>query len=325
MEKYLMLERWKQKIYSARVIKRIKKCYYKNRDNIFYIIKRDDPNVGIFSCILTFLSHLKYAEEMGYIPVIDMKHFDNEYIYPEQKGIVNAWDFYFEQPAGVSLDIAYGASKIVLSEGHFKPGYTPSEEFLNSKVSEDYDEWKRLWKKYIHFNDDTLKYLEENYQKIVNEAKTENILGVLCRGSDYFWHTEEQYNAFDKLVFVVQNVRKILEEKNIEHIFLATEDEGILQLFKKEFGEKILYIEDERVDGKKEQRLLGEVWKEKKINLREKGLKYILNIYILSKCKCFIGTRTSGSVFLPIMSDIKDMFFFDLVNIEKELEEMNGL
>ena len=79
------------------------------------------------------------------------------------------------------------------------------------------------------------------------------------------------------------------------------------------------------MDGKKEQRLLGEVWKEKKINLREKGLKYILNIYILSKCKCFIGTRTSGSVFLPIMSDIKDMFFFDLVNIEKELEEMNGL
>lgn len=314
-----MINNCKSKLRNIYTNMKIRKMYYKNHKNIFYVIKRDEPNVGIFSCILTFLSHLKYAEEMNWIPVIDMKHFDNEYIYPEEKGIMNAWDFYFEQPAGVPLDIGWCGEKIILSERDFKSGYIPSNDFLNCKISEDFSEWKRLWKKYIRFNADTLKYLEENYQMILNQTSTENILGVLVRGTDYFWHTDVQYNAFDKLDLVVSKVKKIMVEKNIEYLYLATEDEFIWKLFIEKFGEKCLYIDDERIDGRSEKGLIGEVWKEKNINLREKGLKYILNIYILSKCKCFVGTKTSASIFLPIISDMerKNMFFFDLGSIEK--------
>lgn len=52
----------------------------------YYVIYREDPNVGIYSVILTVLSHLRYAEENGLIPVIDMRNFDSEYVYPTLYG-----------------------------------------------------------------------------------------------------------------------------------------------------------------------------------------------------------------------------------------------
>lgn len=292
------------------------------RDNrIIYIIKRDDPNVGIFSCILTFLSHLRYAEEKGYVPVIDMMNFDNEYLYECDIGVKNAWEYYFQQPGKVSLDIAYSSKKVIMSNGHFKKGYMPSEEFLNSRKAEDYLLWKGLWNKYIHYNNETQKYLDENYRRINNKCEGESILGVLCRGTDYFYYTKAQSgdHVIEKLKLVIDKVRKTAEERQCKWIFLATEDEDILQMYIKTFGKSLIYIEDDRLSSK-EEKLLGQAWKEKHIDLKKKGLNYILNFYILSHCKCFVGARTSMSVFLPIAGNLEYMFFYDLVNIEKEIE-----
>lgn len=308
------------------LINRIKRKYKminkeKSDNRIFYIIRREDPNVGIFSCILTFLSHLRYADEKGYIPVIDMMNFNNEYLYPEEIGRKNAWEFYFLQPGNVALNIAYNGSKVKLSNGHFKKGYAPSENFLNSKSADDYAIWKELWEKYIHYNDDTLKYLDENFKKINNQCEGENIVGVLARGTDYFYYTKAQScdHIYRKLKLVIDKVRKTADEKYCKWIFLATEDESILKMFIKAFGERLIFIEDDRLS-LTEQKLLGEAWKEKQIDLKKKGLNYILNFYILSHCKCFVGARTSMSVFLPIVGNLEYMFFYDLVNIEKEME-----
>lgn len=297
----------------------------KSDNRIVYIIKRDDPNVGIFSCILTFLSHLRYADEKGYIPVIDMMNFDNEYLYSEEIGLKNAWEFYFKQPGNIALDIAYNSPKIKISNGHFKKEYMPSEEFLSSRKAEDYLLWKELWNKYIHYNDDTQKYLDENYRKINNQCGGSSILGVLCRGTDYFHYTKAQSgeHIIEKLKLVIDKVKKTAEKRQCKWIFLATEDEDILQMYIETFGKSLIYIEDERLCSK-EKKLLGQAWKEKHIDLKEKGLNYILNFYILSHCKCFVGARTSMSVFLPIVGDLEYMFFYDLVNIEDEIEgELN--
>lgn len=297
-----------------------------NRDNrTFYIIRREDPNVGIFSCILTFLSHLRYADEKGYIPVIDMMNFDNEYLYPEEIGGKNAWEFYFKQPGNVALDIAYNSKKVKISSGHFKKGYAPSENFLNSKKADDYAIWKELWEKYIHYNDDTLKYLEENYNQIIKKCNREKLLGVLCRGTDYFHYTNAQggERSIEKISLVIKKVEETARDKNCTWVFLATEDEDILQMFIKAFGERLIFIEDDRLSSM-EQKLLGEAWKEKHIDLKKKGLNYILNLYVLSHCKCFVGAKTSASVFLPIISEMEYMLFYDLVNIDKE-KEFDGL
>lgn len=295
------------------------------RKKKYYVIRRQDPNVGIFSCILTFLSHLKYAEEKGFIPVIDMMNFDNEYLYPEEIGVKNAWEFYFEQPAGESLIQAYRSKRVILSSAHFKKGYIPSDNFLNSKESDDFAIWKKLWEKYIRFNESTLCYLKENYAKIIENVGKDAVLGVLCRGTDYFHHTNAQNvsgGGQKHIKLLIDKVKAVMLEKKCQYVFLATEDEDIFQLFLTIFKEKLLYIEDERLTSS-EKSLLGIAWKREGIDLKRKGLNYILNFYILSQLNYFIGAKTSASIFLPIVSEMKYSFFYDLVNIEKVIQEEN--
>lgn len=316
-----------QKLKDIMLINRLRRKYRsinsESRDKeTFYIIKRNDPNVGIFSCILTFLSHLYYAKEKGYIPVIDMMNFDNEYLYEEEIGKKNAWEFFFKQPGGVSLDIAYSSRKVKISNGHFKEKYMPSDNFLNSRNADDAMVWKDLWNKYIHYNDETLKYLDKHYNEICEQCEGEKVLGVLCRGTDYFHYTKAQRgeNIAQNLKLVIEKVRKTAEERQCKWIFLATEDKDILEMFIKAFGKSLIFIEDDRLSSS-EEKLLGQAWKENNIDLKRKGLNYILNFYVLSHCQCFVGARTSASVFLPIVGNMEYMFFYDLVNIEKEIKE----
>lgn len=323
IQDYLFLKKMK------RINRRKYKSYSASSDvsaTKYYVIRRLDPNVGIFSCILTFLTHLCYAEEKGYIPVIDMMNFDNEYLYPEEVGKKNAWEFYFEQPAGISVQEAYCGKHVLLSHGHFQEGFIPSDEFLNSKFNADQNRWKRLWDKYIKINEKTLLFLEEKYMQMISRTEKEKILGVLCRGTDYFHYTNAQNvnNVEEKMDILISKIYQTMQEKNCEYVFLATEDADILERFTKKFDKKLLFIEDDRISSS-EDKLLGIVWKEKGVDLKQKGLNYILNFYILSKLDYFIGARTSATVFLPIVGTKKYSFFYDLVNIEKEIAEEKAI
>ncbi len=79
-----------------------------NQDKTFFVIRRASCKVGLFSHVMTNMGLLDDAVRKGYIPVIDMQNTDNTYLEPGQVGNVNAWEFYFRQPAGYGLeDIAH--------------------------------------------------------------------------------------------------------------------------------------------------------------------------------------------------------------------------
>ena len=318
----------REELYKYKLIKSIRNnmsiTINKSCKKKYYVIYREDPNVGIYSVILTTLSHLRYAEENGLIPVIDMRNFDNEYMYPMTYGgggTENAWEFYFEQPSLVSLEEAYSSSKMKISSGHFKEGYVPSEGFLNNeKDAEDAEVWKKLYFKYIRYNHSTQSYLDDVWNNIRSKVCEKKIMGCLCRGSDYFYHTKSQKDAFEKIETVIDKVEKEMHVHQCQFVFLATEDEDVLYRFENRFGDNLLYLDDFRVNSD-ERRLLGQAWKANKIDLRKKGLNYIASVYVLAHCNCFVGTKTSASVFLPIISDLEYQFYFDLNSIEKALEE----
>lgn len=297
-----------------------------NDANIYYIIHRDDPNVGIFSCILTFLSHLRYAESMGYIPVIDMMNYNNEYIYNVDVG-KNAWEFYFEQPVNISLIEAYSKKNIILSSGHFMEEYEPSTQFLNCEFAHDSKIWRNLWKKYIHINTETRNYIEiqwGNIQSSIDEG--DKILGVLFRGTDYYFFLDEKIIEVEKTIYrAIMLTKHYMKIYHCKWIFLVTEDVDVFNMFKNEFNNLLLFLDDIRISMRKENKeLLGVQWKKNDIDLKKKGLNYITNIFILSKCDYFIGNKTSASVFIPIISDIP-CSFWELHLLEHDNEFENNL
>ena len=69
---------------------------------------------GIFCNLLAFLRWVDFAQRMGYIPVIDMQNVENLYLEDELLGRVNAYEYFYRQPAGVGVEEGYRARKLYI-------------------------------------------------------------------------------------------------------------------------------------------------------------------------------------------------------------------
>ena len=69
-------------------------------DKTFYLISYDYDTQGLFAIVKSVLSHVMYALDKGWIPVVDLKNYKCQY---QQEG-ENAWELFFEQPEGYSLE-----------------------------------------------------------------------------------------------------------------------------------------------------------------------------------------------------------------------------
>lgn len=83
----------------------------------------------MFSYFNTILGGIAYADKKGYIPVVDMKNYPNTYLFSDEVGRVNAWEYYFEQPGGMSLEESSSITKI-----HRKHGYLSSRLAKNNEA-----------------------------------------------------------------------------------------------------------------------------------------------------------------------------------------------
>ena len=70
----------------------------KNKNKIFYIIRRKFSPSGLFSNLTFVINNLLYANKKNYIPFVDMQNFPT--IYNEKRKInktLNSWEYYFKQ------------------------------------------------------------------------------------------------------------------------------------------------------------------------------------------------------------------------------------
>ena len=69
------------------------------------------PGAGFFSIVTSILAQIDIAEKKGLIPVVDLETHPS--IYQEDEALMgtrNAWEYYFDQPAGRALqDVEPGA------------------------------------------------------------------------------------------------------------------------------------------------------------------------------------------------------------------------
>ena len=138
-----------------------------NKDKTFYVIRRRDLYCGLFSLVLTNLARINEAVNKGYIPVIDMQNDFNIYLAEDKIGKENAWEYFFEQPAGYSLqDIS--KSKNVINGSGAVPAMFPylDVRFLLGETGE-LEYWRELTRRYIRVNFSILEMVEKNMQNIL--------------------------------------------------------------------------------------------------------------------------------------------------------------
>ncbi len=285
--------------------------FARKSDRIPYIIRRHSYTVGLFSYFITTLGGIAYADENGYIPVVDMKHYPNTYLYDSEVGKVNSWEYYFKQPDALTLEEALSCRTYIIgkdSEGRtFLP--SPSElSFHNEDGKLDY--WRKLCKKYIHFTQPVLDGLDRELKKFAGKR----VLGVLARGTDYAALKPHKHPIQPTAEQAISKTREVMNTGGYDVVYLATEDKNIAAKFQEAFGEKLLLPEADYIDYDYDSpELLSSYTTERKNDKYLRGLEYMISMLVLTKCNGFITSRTSGSTGVMCLSEgFEYLYVFDL-------------
>lgn len=151
----------------------------------YYIIRRQISLVGLLSNFMVFAGHIRYALSKGWLPVVDMQNYPNAYLAPEKLGKENSWEYYFEQPLRINLEVAYAGENVILSDGGAN---LPRPDTARMAFFENRDnvltEWRMLLKLgLLKVKPALLQEIAAVRQKLF--APTDRVLGVLLRGTDY--------------------------------------------------------------------------------------------------------------------------------------------
>ena len=277
--------------------KRERKMSYGN-DNLdinFYVISFDYDTQGLFAIVKSVLSHIMYAIDKGWIPVVDLKNYSCQY---QLKG-ENAWELFFEQPCGYTLDDIQRSKNIIRSYYGMYP-YNKYDFYVD--VLDRPEECKRLagiYKKYIMPQPNVLDYMRKTASDLHIDDKT---LGVLCRGTDYLKRKPQYHPQQPEPEMVIEDAVKVMQKKGYESVFVATEDEIVLDLFKKKFGDQLRYINQPRLTLNDKQQYLSDINTD--MQTRKKiALDYYTALYILSRCPALLAGRTAGTLGAVFMSE----------------------
>lgn len=274
----------------------------------YYIIRRENKKIGLLTYVSIFLGHIAYAVEKGYIPIIDMKNFQSIY-HDEKKLLLNAWELYFEQPCGISLDDIPKSANVIYSPKLLHP--------LSPFISSLFDEkesnfWKKLSNRFIRLNDFCNKYYQNEYNILIKDKK---VLGLLYRGTDYLSLRPRNHPIQPSIEdFITQVDNCISEWGDFDYYYIATEDNNIVKALKIKYGDKIITNDRVYYDEFKNFKYLADVHFDRDNDNFLKGLEYLSSIKLISSTDYIIAGMCAGTYGANFLkpTNFKKSYFFDL-------------
>lgn len=198
-----------------------------NPDKLFYVIRRNGGSAGFFSNFVHVLSHIKIADNLNMIPVVDFQNFKTYYNESHPiNGKNNSWEYYFSQPSSYSLDEVYQSKYVFYSDGDF-PWELWQKELRNK------NNYKLFYNKYIRILPDVIDSVMM-YDSFFNTK----ILGIHFRGKEMNYAVNHPFGATVEQMFYYTDM--MLEKYTLEKIFLVTEEKDYQDLFVRRYGHKVL-------------------------------------------------------------------------------------
>ncbi|MDE6851317.1 MAG: hypothetical protein K2J67_02365 [Lachnospiraceae bacterium] len=292
----------------------------KNKDKILYYIEDKDKNVhklGFFALYRRWLEYLYFADVCGYAPVI---YADSRFSYRESKAVYNTtnpFEYYFIQPAGISLQEAKCSDRVVMSDHIHREmveliltgkrgSYKYNSRYLHMLA--------HVTAKYIRFTPHTQHYMDESLNKLA--FGQEKILGVHMRGTDYraMYHDHPVYVKEDECF---KEIDKLLGKNLYNKIFIATDDKRILDKFVYRYGDKLCFYEDVERSG--QNKSIAFHYSARDRNKYLLGLEVIRDMYTLSMCAGLVAGVSQVAICAQIHKLSRKEKYEDRVIIDKGL------
>lgn len=282
----------------------------KNADKTFFIIKINNQILGLMGIYNAVLGYVSFAKNKGMIPVVDLQNYNNGYLYKEEIGKVNAWEYYFEQPAGYSLPEVYQSKNVVIASGDSPREASPV--VLNYYLQYQKGKAKQYYKiinENLKIKDSIREAIEKEYAKLLAGKR---VIGVVKRGTDII--NAPGHAIQPTLQEVIAKTRDMLVQWNCEYVFLASEEAAAVEGFKAAFGDKFLINQGERVKEYKGNTAYIDVSFNRENDKFLKGLEYLTTVYLLSKCNCLIGSLVGATISARAMNmnRYENVYIYDL-------------
>lgn len=265
---------------------------HKNKERRFYLIRCPQDDMGLFAVINYVVWHLKRAEELKREPVVDWQYYPNKYFTEDESaGKVNVWESMFEQTTDVELSEIYNSFDVVMSSGDWEPNaMAEARDFDMLKSSH------RIYEKYIHLNEQMIKYLNSEKRRIGIGVK--RVLGVKVRGTDFITTSPSDHA---KVSSVEETVNMIYEKEETwgpyECIYLATEDDDVLKGMIAEFGDKLYHTETNLIKKcEVGNAWLGEFFEKSSSSKIKEMQDYLITTYILASVDELIAPLVGGTI-----------------------------
>lgn len=293
-----------------------------NPDKTFFVLQNIAKHTGICSNITVVLRNIMYANKMNYITIVDQFNRESQYHDKIAFGKDNAWEYYFEQPCGYDLQDISKSKNIIIcksEDGHEIDFFrTKNVEFeliyFEKNPNGRILEYKKYFRKYIKFNKKAQEKIDCDYNKVLKGKG--KILGVVGRGAEFFIKKPKNHRIMPQPKVLIEKAIEAFYSHNFDYIYLATEDKNIYNIFKEQFGEKLLDNGQRRVEGKDFANVnyISEInfnnEEKEKYNL---GLDYLSSVCLLSKCNGLMGGVCNATIVAYIMSEgFEYEYFFDL-------------
>lgn len=279
---------------------------------------------GIFCDMLAFLRWVDFADRMGYIPVIDMQNVENLYLEDEWVGKVNAFEYFYRQPAGMTLEEAYRARELYIVNRLDCPyDFTRAQKRCYREVTavkdwvygenraRHFERVRALYEKYFVLSEEADAFIKEQHRSLFTPG--ECTLGLLCRGTDYFSKHPYGHQIQPSVEQIAGKVDELLATCRIDRIFVATEDESILAALRARYAQKIICIDCPRLTtGKGES--VAEAFGKKRVDRKMNGLYYFASIALLAQCDHLIAGKTMATQFIRTLrgKPFATEFYWDL-------------
>lgn len=268
---------------------------------VYYIIGNYYKEDGLFSMYKHTIAHVLHAVEHDYVPVVDMRCYYNQYFKDGRVYRDNPWEYFFEQPYGVSPQNIPQNAKIIIASGSADAKFQIYSRHLPLSLDNNIlpHPYLMQYNDFLRFAPDIKEYLLSEYQKIFNNEK--NVLGIIVRGTD-FVETKPKGHAIQPTAeMIIAKVKEMQQNFEINKIYLATEDKKIYDKIKAEFNDLLIdnnSYKYDTVNGK----LIYRVKAKRKDHFYNLAKEYMLSLYLLSRCKYFIGGRANGTLAVYMMT-----------------------
>ena len=257
----------------------------KNKDKIFYVIKRT-PGAGFFSNLAYILLNLQIAHNKNYVPIVDMKNFPTMYNQKKNiRNIKNVWQIFFNQTTNYDLENVYKSKNVYFSPNNLN---FRLEVFKKKNL-------KKIFDKYIKINDKILKTISIFENK---NFKNKKILGIHFRGTD---QKISPNHAFPPTIFEIKNlIDQKIKYQNFDKIFLLTEQLQYYNELKQTYGNLICSYDYFRSDD------IKDFSSNPRKNHRNRlGIESLVEAITLSKCNEIVYCETNISLFAIFYSNFK--------------------